>query len=113
MTVGDEHSRSFFSDIARLPVLVFEFIAFIPNEIGSFIRRRAYITAILAILGFGVFSQVMVWALVNRFQWSYGGGRYLPLLKYWGVDGMIILIFATCMSMIAFNRRNPIHATNH
>lgn len=113
MTVGDEDSRSFFSDMARLPRLVFEFIAFIPNEIASFIRRGAYLTAILAVLGFGIFAQIMVWGLVNRPNWTYGGGKSVPLLKYFGVDGMILLVLATILSIIVFNRRNPIHSTIH
>lgn len=113
MTVGDEESRSFFSDMARLPRLVFEFIAFIPNEVGSLIRRGAYITAVFAVLSFGAFAQIMVWGLVNRPNWTYGGGKSVPLIKYFGVDGMILLILATILSMIVFNRRNPIHSTVH
>lgn len=113
MTVGDEESRSFFSDMARLPRLVFEFIAFIPNEISSLLRRGAYLTALLAILAFGAFAQIMVWGLVNRPNWTYGGGKSVPLLKYFGVDGMILLVLATILSVIVFNRRNPIHSTVH
>jgi hypothetical protein len=99
--------------MARLPRLVFEFIAFIPNEIGSLMRRGAYITAILSVLAFGAFAQIMVWGLVNRPNWTFGGGKSVPLVKYFGVDGMILLVIATILSLIMFNRRNPIHSTIH
>ena len=108
MTVGDEDSRSLLHDISRLPVLIFEFCAFIPNEIGSLIRRGAWATAALAIIGFGIFSQIMVWALVNKPAWSYGGGKTIPVLKYWGPNGVIIMIVAVMLSMIVFNRKHKV-----
>ena len=75
MIVGEEESRSLLHDVSRLPVLAFEFCAFIPNEIASFIRRGAWISAGIAFLSFGAFAQIMVWALVNRPLWTYGGGK--------------------------------------
>ena len=51
MIVGEEESRSLLHDVSRLPVLVFEFCAFIPNEIASFVRRGAWITAAIALDG--------------------------------------------------------------
>lgn len=106
MTVGDDESRSLLHDVSRLPRLVFEFCAFIPNEIASFIRRGAWITAGIALLSFGAFAQIMVWALVNRPFWTYGGGKSFPLLKYWGFDGMILMVIAVVLSLIWFNRRH-------
>lgn len=106
MTVGDEESRSLLHDVSRLPRLVFEFCAFIPNEIASFIRRGAWITAGVAFISFGAFAQIMVWALVSRPNWSYGGGKTVPLLKYFGVDGMILMALAVIVSLIWFNRKH-------
>ena len=108
MTVGDEDSKSLLHDISRLPVLIFEFCAFIPNEIGSLIRRGAWATAGLAIVGFGVFSQIMVWALVNKPNWSYGGGKTVPVFKYWGPNGAVIMIVAVILSLIVFNRKHKV-----
>ncbi|MDI1241673.1 MAG: hypothetical protein PSX80_07105, partial [bacterium] len=105
MTVGDEESRSLLHDLSRLPRLVFEFCAFIPNEIASFIRRGAWVTAIIALVSFGAFAQIMVWALVNRPNWTYGGGKSIPLIKYFGVDGMILMVIAVIISLIWFNRK--------
>ena len=108
MIVGDEDSKSLLHDIGRLPMLIFEFCAFIPNEIGSLIRRGAWLTAGLALLGFGVFSQIMVWALVNKPAWSYGGGKFVPVFKYWGPNGAVIMIVAVILSMIVFNRKHKV-----
>ena len=108
MIVGEEDSRSLLHDISRLPVLIFEFCAFIPNEIGSLIRRGAFVTAGLAIAGFGMFSQIMVWALVNKPAWSYGGGKTIPVFKYWGPNGAVLMILAVIVSMIVFNRKHKV-----
>ncbi|MEO5860201.1 MAG: hypothetical protein ABIR33_14790 [Pyrinomonadaceae bacterium] len=106
MTVGEEGSRSLLHDVSRLPRLVFEFCAFIPNEIASFIRRGAWITAGVALVSFGAFAQIMVWALVNRPNWTYGGGKAIPLLQYFGVFGMVLMVLAVIGSLIWFNRKH-------
>jgi hypothetical protein len=104
MIVGDEDSKSLLHDIKSLPRLVFEFIAFIPNEISSMLRQGAFIPALLGVIGFGMFSQVMVSTLTNRFSWTFGGGRYIPMLQYWGVDGIILLIMAVALSSFVYSR---------
>jgi len=106
MIVGEEDSRSLFHDISRLPVLVFEFCAFIPNEIASLIRRGALLTAGLAVIGFGMFAQIMIWAIVNRPFWTYSGGRSIPFFKYWGFNGLFLMILAVIVSLIIFNRKH-------
>ena len=108
MIVGDEDSKSLLHDIGQLPILIFQFCAFIPNEIGSLIRRGAWLTAVVAVTGFGIFSQIMVWALVNKPAWSYGGGKSVPVFKYWGANGAVIMIVAVILSMIVFNRKHKV-----
>ena len=108
MIVGDEDSKSLLHDIGQLPILIFQFCAFIPNEIGSLIRRGAWLTAVLAVTGFGIFSQIMVWALVNKPAWSYGGGKTIPILTYWGPNGAIIMILAVILSMIVYNHKHKV-----
>ena len=107
MIVGDEESKSLLHDISRLPRLVFEFIAFIPNEIADMLRQRSYVPALLGIVGFGMFSEVMVAALTNRFWWTFGKGRALPLLQFWGVDGIILLILTIILSLMVRNPSQP------
>ncbi len=106
MIVGEEESKSLLHDVSRLPVLAFEFCAFIPNEIASFIRRGAWITAGIAVLSFGAFAQIMVWALVNRPFWTYGGGKSIPFFKYWGFNGMLLMVLAVIASLIWYNRKH-------
>ena len=54
----------------------------------------------------GLVAQIMVWALVNRPFWTYGGGKSVPLLKYWGFDGMILMVIAVVLSLVWFNRKH-------
>lgn len=104
MIVGDEESKSFFSDIAHLPFLIFEFVMFIPNEIAFMIRRGAFALAILSIAAFGVFAQMICWAFTNKMFWTYGGGKQIQLLKFWGFDGIILLLIVIAMSLVYYSR---------
>ena len=105
MIVGDSESKSLLSDISKLPVVIFYFIVFIPNEIAGMLRRGAYLGALLSFFVFGIFSQITVWALVNKPFWTYGGGKSVALLKFWGVDGIILLLLVTFISAATHGRR--------
>lgn len=111
MIVGEEGSKSLFHDIVRLPILIFDFIAFIPNEIASMFRRGAFLLVIIAIAAFGVFSQMLVWAVTNKASWTYNNGREIALIKYWGVDGIVLLVLAIILSLIVPTR--GIHLTKN
>jgi hypothetical protein len=105
MIVGEADSKSLLSDIIRLPLLIFQFCAFIPNEISAMIRREAFLSAVLSIAGFGVFSQMLVWAVTNKPAWTFGGGKSIPFLKFWGFDGIILLILAIIWSALYYRRQ--------
>ncbi|HEX8368034.1 MAG TPA: hypothetical protein VF604_05795 [Pyrinomonadaceae bacterium] len=105
MIVGEEGSKSLFHDLSRLPLLIFHFVAFIPNELSSLLRRGALIPVVLSVAGFGFFSQMLCWAVTNKALWTYNNGRELTLLKYWGIDGAILLILAVALSSFVFNRQ--------
>jgi hypothetical protein len=111
MIVGEEGSKSLFHDIARLPVLIFDFIAFIPNEIASLFRRGAYLSVVIAVAAFGLFAQMLVWAVTNKASWTYNNGREIALIKYWGIDGVILLVLAVVLSLLVPTR--GIHLTKH
>jgi hypothetical protein len=111
MIVGDAESKSLLSDIRRLPLLIFQFCAFIPNEISAMIRREAFLSAVLSVAGFGVFSQMLVWAVTNKPYWTWGGGKSIPFLKYWGFDGMVLLVLAIILSAYV-HRRQRKHLTS-
>ncbi|MDM7921861.1 MAG: hypothetical protein QUS14_06135 [Pyrinomonadaceae bacterium] len=103
MIVGESESKSLMNDISQLPVVIFHFIAFIPNEISSMLRRGAYLGAMLSVAAFGVFSQIIVWAVTNKPLWTYNNGKTVGLLKYWGVDGMVLMVIAIAISTAVFS----------
>jgi hypothetical protein len=98
MIVGEAESKSLLHDVIRLPVLIFQFCAFIPNEISAMFRREAFLSTFLSIAGFGVFSQMLVWAVTNKPFWTFSGGQSIPLLKFWGIDGLILMVSAIVLS---------------
>ncbi|MBS1794397.1 MAG: hypothetical protein JSS81_11115 [Acidobacteria bacterium] len=100
MIVGEEGSRSLLSDIIRMPLMIYYFMAFIPNEIAMMIRRRKLVPAILTVLGWGVFSHMICWAVTNKFSWTYGGGKIMPVVRFWAVDGIILMILATFLAYL-------------
>lgn len=108
MIVGEIESKPLKKDILRLPALIFQFCAFIPNEIASMIRRNAFFAAFLSFVGFGIFSQLFVWTVTEKFYWTYSGGKQIPLLKYWGIDGIILLLIATVISLAIPPKNRPL-----
>lgn len=112
MIVGEAESKSIFSDILRLPVLIYDFMAFIPNEIALMIRRGAFLGALIAIAAFGVFSQMLVWAVTGKASWTYGGGKQIALVRFWGIDGIILLLMAIAGSLVMLARRR-LHRTKN
>lgn len=106
LIVGETESKSLFNDIMRLPFLVFEFIAFIPMEVGKMLRRKEIVPAFFSILGFGVFAQMMCWAVTTKMFWTYKSGREMLGVKYWGVDGIILLLAAIGLSLIYLSRKD-------
>lgn len=106
MIVGEAESKSLLSDIIHLPFMIFQFCAFIPNEIAAMIRREAFLSAVLSVAGFGVFSQMLVWAVTNKPFWTFGGGKSIPLVKFWGIDGLILMILAIALSAVYFRHQS-------
>ena len=104
MIVGDAESKSLLSDIARLPFLIFEFVMFIPNEIAFMLKRGAFALALLSIAAFGVFAQMICWAFTDKRFWTYGGGKQIELLRFWGIDGIILLLMVVTLSLIYYRQ---------
>lgn len=91
MIVGEEESKSIWSDLSRLPRLIFIFVGFIPMEIAKMLRRGAYLAAVCSVLGFGVFAQILGWAVIGKPLWTYNKGKW-TIFSFWGIDGMILLL---------------------
>jgi len=105
MIVGEAESKSLLSDIVHMPYLVYEFMAFIPREIAGLLRRGAYIGAVFAIAAFGVFSELICWAVTSKIFWTYGGGKQVAGLRFWAIDGMILMVIAVAMAYIPSGRK--------
>jgi hypothetical protein len=101
MIVGEDDSMSLWSDVRRLPFLVFEFVAFIPREIAAMLWREAYLGAVVAVVGFGIFSQFVCWAVTDKMFWTYSGGKQIAGLRFWGLDGMVLMILAVIAASVA------------
>lgn len=99
MIVGEAESKSLFSDIAKFPVLTFDFMMFVPYEIISMLRRSEYIRALGSIAAVGIFSEMLGWALTNKPYWTYGGGK-TTFASFWGVDGLILLAVSLVLAAI-------------
>ncbi len=114
LIVGESESRSIFSDIRQLPALVYEFIMFLPNEIAAMIRSRKILAVVVSFAAWGVFSQLIGWAMVYRHSWTYGGGKDLGNLKFWGVDGIILMLLAVAFALVfsKFRREPDVHITD-
>lgn len=106
LIVGEKESKSLFSDIIRLPIMAFEFVAFIPLEIARMVRRKELAFTLFSILGFAVFSQLICWAVTNKPSWTYKNGRDIALVKFWGIDGIILLLAAIGLSLIYLSRKD-------
>ena len=107
MIVGEAGSESLFRDIINMPKMVFDFLAFIPHEIAAMFKRREFILAFFSILGFGVFSQLVCWACkfnATPHYWTYNHGKEIQILKYWGIDGIILMIFSVVLSLLLRQR---------
>jgi len=103
LIVGEHESRSLLSDVLRLPKLVWEFMSFVPDEILALLRRGAYVGAAIAFVAWGLFSQMVCWAVTYRSFWTYGGGKDLGILKYWGVDGLILMAIAVFVAQVRYS----------
>lgn len=105
LIVGESESKSIWNDLARMPLLIYRFIAFIPNEVALLIRKKKYVLTGLSFTGFAIFSQMVCWAITYKDSWTYGGGKQLPVLKYWGIDGLILLALAVGIALIVFDQK--------
>ncbi|HXG84108.1 MAG TPA: hypothetical protein VNI84_08780 [Pyrinomonadaceae bacterium] len=104
LIVGEAESKSIWNDLGRLPVLVFEFIAFIPLEIAGMLRRAEYLRAFLGVFAFGIFAQMLGWAIIGKPFWTYNKGKS-HWFSFWGIDGIILLLICTALSLIFLHRR--------
>ncbi|MDQ6788803.1 MAG: hypothetical protein M3033_18530 [Acidobacteriota bacterium] len=104
MIVGEAESKSIWNDLARFPVLIFDFVMFVPLEIVRMLGRGEYLRAFAGVAALGIFSEALGWAITNKPFWTYGGGHEIPLAKFWGIDGIILLLITIALSAIVLRR---------
>lgn len=104
MIVGEAESKSIWSDIASFPLLIFEFLSFIPLEIAGMLRRGNYLQSLLSVAAFGAFSQLLFWAIVSKPYWTYNKGK-MTILSFWGIDGIIVILISVMLAMIFLRRK--------
>lgn len=104
MIVGEAESKSIWSDLARLPVLVFQFIGFIPLEIARMLRRAEYLRVLLGVFAFGIFAQMLGWAIIGKPFWTYSKGKS-HWFSFWGVDGVILLLLCTALALVVLRHQ--------
>lgn len=105
MIVGEAESKSLFSDLTKLPSLIFRFCAFIPLEIAKMLRGGAFVSALLSFAAFAAFSELICLAVTSKFYWTYSGGKSVFLLKFWAVDGTILMILAVVAGLFFLNAK--------
>ncbi len=105
MIVGEAESKSIWSDIARFPVLIFDFMMFVPLEIIEMTRRREYARALGSVAAVGVFAELLGWAITGKPYWTYNKGK-MSLASFWGIDGLILLAICLALAVIVTRRSN-------
>ena len=103
MIVGEDESKSIWSDLARFPVLIFDFIMFVPLEIVGMLRRGERFRALGGVAAVGLFSELLGWAITNKPYWTYNKGK-MTVASFWGVDGLILLVLCLALAVIVTRR---------
>lgn len=98
MIVGEAESKSIWSDLARFPRLIFDFVMFVPFEIIAMFRRAEYFRALLTVATVGLFSELLGWAITSKPFWTYNKGK-TTFASFWGVDGLILLAMSLVLAL--------------
>jgi len=105
--VGEVESDSLAKDFTKFPRLIFNFVAFVPNQLAEMVRKGAYLGALSGFVGFALFSQLMVMAFYRPelewdvLYWTLDDGRInIPVLRYYMVIASILMLMAVTASLI-------------
>lgn len=107
LIVGEGDSKSLLGDFATFPRLIFDFLAFVPNQIANMVRTGAWLAVALSFAGWAIFSQIIVMAFYRpelRFEslyWTLRKGEInIPILRYYMVCACILMGMAVTASLI-------------
>lgn len=100
LIVGEGERTSLLKDFAAFPRLIFDFLAFVPNQIADMARRGAYLSVLLSFAGWAVFAQIIIAAFYKpQLSWTWKGQQVM-VLKYYMVCACILMYMAVVASLI-------------
>ena len=102
---ADEDQKSFWNDIKAIPRIAFDFTAFIPLEIGAMILRRNFLQALSGFVGFGLFAEILCWAMFGKPFWTFNKGKW-GWWTIWGIDGIFLMILAVALAVVFLSRKS-------
>ena len=93
-----EETKSLWSDIKRFPMLIIEFVSFLPIEIINAVKTRNYLPAIGIFLGFGLVVGTILGVFRGKWSWAW-----TTALGAWAV----FFIFTSFVAVVSYfiNRR--------
>jgi hypothetical protein len=94
-----QESKSLWSDIKRFPLLIVEFLSFLPIEIINYVKTRNYFPAIGIFLGFGLMVGTILGVFRGKWSWAW-----TTALGAWAIFFVFTSFVAVVMYFI--NRRN-------
>ena len=94
-------TKSLWSDIKRFPLLIVEFVTFLPIEIINHIKAGNYLAAFGIFLGFGLTVGTILGVFRGRWAWAW-----TTALGAWAIFFVFILLVAVVRQII--NRRAKI-----
>jgi hypothetical protein len=84
-------SKSFVSDLKRIPRMVAEFVAVLPNLIAKYLESGKVLNALLTFLGFGIAVGTILGTVRGKWQWAYRTAA----------GAWAILLFAVLVAVLA------------
>ena len=91
---GNE-TKPFWSDIKRFPMLIIEFVSFLPIEIINAVKTGNYLTAIGIFLGFGLTVGTILGVFRGKWSWAW-----TTALGAWAIFFVFILFVAVVLQVI-------------
>ncbi|MEO7538478.1 MAG: hypothetical protein ABIV21_00480 [Pyrinomonadaceae bacterium] len=66
-----KETQSFFSDIKRIPLMVAEFVAFLPVLITKFLEDGRVLNALITFVGFGIAVGTILGTVRGKWRWAW------------------------------------------
>lgn len=90
-----KETKSLWSDIKRFPLLIIEFVTYLPIEIINSIKTGNYLTAIGIFLGFGLTVGTILGIFRGKWSWAW-----TTALGAWAIFFVFILFVAVVMHLM-------------